>query len=394
MPAAPPPGPPSAPADAARRPRTRSPRLEPDVAGFDPDTARRVRLTVSCTDCDALPKVPDAGSVREHDGTRVQVMHNGVLVEAGGYFGPWMDEVIRCLRGHHEPQEELVYARVLERLAADAPGTPSAIELGAFWAYYSLWFLHELPAGRVVAMEPDLENLELGRRNFALNRRSGTFLPGVVGPEPGRTLTFRSELRDADYEVLQYDLAALMDAGDLDRVDLLLCDIQGGETLFFDQAADLLRAGRVRFAVVSTHHHSISGDPLTHQHLLERLRGLGAHVIAEHTVGESFSGDGLIAVSFDPRDHDLVVPTSLARQGESLFGALEHDLAAAQQEVGQLRAQLDAERAEAARLRAASADLQRELAAVNRTRLWRYARLPRRVYGAARRWRRSAPERR
>ena len=348
-------------------------------------------LTVSCGDCDPLPKVPGAGGVEERNGTRVQVMHNGVVVEEGGYFGPWMDEIIRCLRGHHEPQEELVVASVLDRLAADGPTAPTAIELGAFWAYYSLWFLQRFPGGSVLAMEPDPSNLELGRRNFALNGRSGHFVNGVIGPDPGAVMSFASETTGTHHEVRQHDLTSLMAEGGLDHVDLLMCDIQGAETLFVEQSADLLRQGQVRFAVISTHHHLISGDPLTHQTLLDRLRALGAHVIAEHTIGESFSGDGLIAVSFSERDRDLVVETSLARQGDSLFGALEHDLArawadaeAAKSAAAEVQGERDRCRGELERLQAAVRDLERELAAMRGTRLWRYAEHPRRAYAALR----------
>lgn len=364
-------------------------RPTPELAGFDPDTARRVVLTVSCPDSDGFAKVPGAGGIEVREGTRVQVMHNGVVVEEGGYFGPWMDEIIRCLGGHHEPQEELVFGRILERLAAETPTAASVIELGSFWAYYSLWFLEEFPQGRVVAMEPDPDNLELGRRNFALNGRSGHFVHGVIGPDPGATMTFTSELRGTPHEVVQHDLASLMAAGQFDRVDLLMCDIQGGETPFFDQAAALLRVGAVRFAVVSTHHHSISGNPLTHQLLLARLQELGGHVIAEHTVGESFSGDGLIAVSFDERDRDFSVPTSHARQGDSLFGALEYDLARSAQEVATCRAHaqhlesaLQARQAELTEALATVHLVQEELDAVRGTRLWRWAERPRRVYRA------------
>jgi septal ring factor EnvC (AmiA/AmiB activator) len=71
------------------------------------------------------------------------------------------------------------------------------------------------------------------------------------------------------------------------------------------------------------------------------LVGAGATVLAEHTVGESASGDGLIAVSFDPRDEDLTVPVSHVRAVDSLYGELEHELAAAQQEAASLRDRLE-----------------------------------------------------
>ena len=39
------------------------------------------------------------------DGTRVQIMHNGLRVLADGYCGEWMTQLIARCRGCHEPQE-------------------------------------------------------------------------------------------------------------------------------------------------------------------------------------------------------------------------------------------------------------------------------------------------
>jgi FkbM family methyltransferase len=50
--------------------------------------------------------------------------------------------------------------------------------------------------------------------------------------------------------------------------------------------------------MLSTHGAPITGDPLTHQACLARLRDLGATVALEHDVHESFSGDGLIVARF------------------------------------------------------------------------------------------------
>jgi len=303
--------------------------------------AERVRMTISCHDTDSLPKVPGAGDVLLHEGTLVQRMHNGLLIEEGCYYGPWMTEIIRALGGHHEPQEELVFHRVLERLAA-TEDAPTMVELGSFWAYYTMWFLSSAGAGRAVCMEPDPAYLDVGRRNLALNGLSATFVHGAVGREPGFRTTFTAESTGEDVDVVQHDLASLLAATDLDRVSLLMVDIQGFEIPLLERAADLLRGGRVRFAIVSTHHHQISGDPLTHQRTLALLRECGAHVIAEHSVGESYSGDGLVAVSFDERDRDLTVEVSHARARDSLFGELEPDLAAAREDARVARAELDA----------------------------------------------------
>jgi hypothetical protein len=51
------------------------------------DNATRAEMTVSCRDCDPIPKVPDSGKVISFKGKPVQIMHNGVRVVAGGYYG-------------------------------------------------------------------------------------------------------------------------------------------------------------------------------------------------------------------------------------------------------------------------------------------------------------------
>lgn len=294
----------------------------PTPEEIEADHARRVRMTVSCRDTDRLPKVEGAGEILvQPDGTRVQRMHNGLLVLEGGYLGGWTSEIIETLHGHHEPQEEVAFHEVVERIAATEQA-PTMIELGSYWAYYSMWFARRT-GGRVVDIEPDPEYLEVGRRNFEINGLECTLLPGAVGGVPGGTVEFLAESTGDTVEVPGYTLGSLMEATDLDRVSLVLADIQGFETMLIDNARDVIGAGKIRFMVISTHDLSISGRATTHQDLLSTIDELGGHVVTEHTVGESYSGDGLVVVSFDPQDRDFQVAVSRARYKESYFGELE-----------------------------------------------------------------------
>ena len=106
-----------------------------------------VQLTTSCRDTDAIPKVDNAGAVLSAPQGSVQVMHTGVLIAEGCYYGQWMTDIIRHLHGHHEPQEEVVFREIVEQLATDTT-RPTMLELGAFWAYYSLWMLQRMPDPR------------------------------------------------------------------------------------------------------------------------------------------------------------------------------------------------------------------------------------------------------
>jgi FkbM family methyltransferase len=295
------------------------PAQAPAPAELSPEEAHRVKITTAAGDTDAIPKVADAGLLRVQDGTSVQVMHNGVVIEEGCYHGRWMTEVIHRLRGHHEPQEERAFHEIVQRLRADTPA-PVMIELGSFWAYYSLWLAHEIPGTRSVLVEPDAHNLATGLRNFALNGLTTEHhVQAAVGlPDGGTTdLAWESDGMVRTLPLVSVDgLAARLG---LDRVDLVLCDTQGAEVDALRGMADLAGRGGLRFLVISTHHQTITGDPLTHDRCLEVLAQLGAQIIAQHTVLESASGDGLIVASLDPRDTDFHVEVSRTNPSASLF---------------------------------------------------------------------------
>ena len=126
--------------------------------------SRRVEITASCRDADVIPKVKNAGLfVGESDS--IQVMHNGVQVVRDCYDGAWMTEVIKRLKGHHEPQEEVVFDEVIKILSRSKK-SPVMVELGSYWCYYTAWFLKEFPKGKAICVEPDQNNMEVGQKTF------------------------------------------------------------------------------------------------------------------------------------------------------------------------------------------------------------------------------------
>lgn len=286
-----------------------------DILGIDPYPAdrrtatilrSRVALTLTCRDCDAIPKVADAGRVVSRAGALAQVMHEGSLVPAGGYCGGWMSRVIAGLRGHHEPQEELLFYHLLGHVRPDT----LFVELGSYWAYYSAWYLAAVPGSCAVCIEPEAEHLEVGRRTMAMNGRTARFIRARVGGPSAEDAV--AEHGD------DLDMTAL--AARLDRapIEILHMDIQGAETRFIRSMRDAIPTGLVRFLVASTHHASITGSATTHEDCLAELRSQGAVILAEHSVAESYSGDGLIVAAFDTRDAGIILPpVSRARATES-----------------------------------------------------------------------------
>lgn len=308
----------------------------PEPATFSEPEAMRIALTTSAADTMRIPKVAGAGEVGVHRGVPFQMMHNGVRVELGGYYGRWMTEVIYRLRGHHEPQEEWAFHQLVKRLQRDTPA-PNMIEFGSFWAYYSLWVKHAIPATRCLLIEPDPTHLQVGLRNFALNDMGAESLHAAVGLPHGETADIAGESDGIVRALPLVSVDGLREQFAMPRVDLMLCDTQGAEIAALQGCERTVADGALRFAVISTHHHSITGDPLTHQRCLDILAGYGAHILVEHTVHESSSGDGLIVASLDKRDAGVTIDVSRTRAADTLFGPLEPELAAALDELRRLR---------------------------------------------------------
>jgi FkbM family methyltransferase len=286
----------------------------------------RAIMTISCRDADYIPKVKDAGKIKEVDGHKVQVMHNGVLVRAGGYYGEWMVDIIKSLKGHHEPQEEKLFYEVTRRLGK----APTMIELGSFWSFYTIWLLKEFKKGRAIACEPDPANLKLGKANAELNGVADrvTFVRSAAGQEDGRTIQLPVDAdQSKHYDVDIRSVDALLEEHNIDKLDILHMDVQGSEFAALHGAVESFKAKKVRFVFVSTHHYVFSDDPMMHQRCKQFLIDSGAHIVASHTIAESFSGDGLIVASFDERDQDLHIDMSLNSTDDSLFRPYEEDLA-------------------------------------------------------------------
>ncbi|WPO44312.1 FkbM family methyltransferase [Tardiphaga sp. 42S5] len=288
------------------------------------DNATRADMTVSCRDCDVIPKVPDAGKVVSLDGNQVQIMHNGVRVVAGGYYGDWMTGIIERLQGHHEPQEEVTFHEILKHV----PPHATMLELGGFWSYYSLWFKSQHGDLRqAYVVEPDPNHIAIGRANATLNQRDITFVQACVGGEPIKALTFKTESA-GDIRIPQISVPGFLRDHRISQLQVLHCDTQGMETEIIRSCEPLFRNRTIRFGIFSTHHHEISGDPLTHQRCLAMLQDFGGRILVEHDVHESFSGDGLIAAYFGAEPLDWTEPLiSRNRYSSSLFRNPLYDLA-------------------------------------------------------------------
>ena len=206
-------------------------------------------------------------------------MHNGLRILADGYCGAGMTELLRRNKGVHEPQEEVAFAEVLRRLFERHSAGYTMVELGAYWAFYSLWFQTTLPGARCYCIEPDAEFLESGKRNFRLNQQEADFTQAFVAAKASEgtggivpTISVDSFVRDKKIE----------------HIDILHSDIQGDELAMLDGAEKSFSREIVDFVFISTHRHSL------HYRCLEALKRGGFRILAEVDMVETVSAEGVI----------------------------------------------------------------------------------------------------
>lgn len=251
---------------------------EDRVAVFE----NRIALTVAQRDSDDLPRVSNAGETMvDENGYAVQIMHNGLKVLYARYYGAWVNEIIRQLKGVHEPQQEMIFDTILKRLS---PGA-AMIEAGAYWCYYSMWFARAIPQGRSLMIEPNSKHLEIGKKNFEINGLTGDFTFGYFGEFPEKKVIHQREQFGIDLK--RYELPEFMAEKGLDRLELLHADIQGGETEMLDGARALLDRRLIDYMVISTHGRE-------HQRCLDIVTGAGYVIAAEHDVDKVAKADGMI----------------------------------------------------------------------------------------------------
>lgn len=210
-----------------------------------------------------IERVPEAGYVGADN--RV-TLHNGNRANIRGelaYYEEFSDILI-INRGVHEPVEEYCFQQMLTRIDG---ANPLMIELGAYWAHYSMWFQLRHPGARCVMIEPDAANLRAGQANFAHNGFTGEFIQQGVGSTG-------------------FELDRFVAERGLTRIDVLHSDIQGFEGQLLAEGANSLAAQIAKYVLISTHSEAL------HVEIEHGLRGHGYRI-------EASSGFDLHTTSYD-----------------------------------------------------------------------------------------------
>ncbi|MDZ4064415.1 MAG: FkbM family methyltransferase [Coriobacteriia bacterium] len=231
------------------------------------DFERRFREILADPNNKLIPRVAEAGKIEDGFLT----MHNGLQVAMGdyAYYGAFA-QILEINGGVHEPQEELVFTEVLKYI----PEGGTIVELGAYWAFYSMWFLQAVSHSKAFCVEPDEHNLMAGRTNSEHNGLPIDFTQAAVGD---------SGIKLDDF----------VEEKGIDFIDILHADVQGAEIEMLAGAQKTIASGNIGYVFLGTHSQQL------HLDCTDFLTSNGFTVIASADYdNETFSFDGILIARY------------------------------------------------------------------------------------------------
>jgi hypothetical protein len=204
---------------------------------------------------------PDAGQIK---GDYV-ILHNGLKVLKDSYYGEF-SKILILNKGCHEPAEE----RMFELILQDIDCNSTMIELGSYWAFYTMWFNKKIMFAKNYCIEPDETNLNAGKENCRINNVTADFTQAFIG---------KNNLNLCDF---------IKEKG-ISYIDLLHSDIQGFELEMLEDITELLLLNRIKYLFISTHSDTI------HYSCIDLLQKSNYIIIASSDFEtETFCYDGII----------------------------------------------------------------------------------------------------
>jgi hypothetical protein len=231
--------------------------------------SKRTASVSQCEDNKKITHVPDAGKIMDNH----QVMHNGLKITLGSYYDYGMTVLIRENKGVHEPEEEYAFQEILKYMPAEA----CMLELGSFWAFYSMWFASNVAKANCIMIEPDPHKINFGKLNFKMNSLRGTF-----------DLGFISDKTILNKNIPDYTVDHLIEKYNLPYVHMLHSDIQGHEMSMLRGAAKAFRENKIGYVFISTHSNEL------HYQCKDFLTEAGFKIVRSLDLNQTSSWDGLL----------------------------------------------------------------------------------------------------
>ena len=248
---------------------------------------KRIKDVIISSDNSFIPRVKNAGKITGG----FQIMHNGIKILKGSYYGIGITKMLVKNKGVHEPQEERVFREVLGKLKIES----TIVELGSYWGFYSMWFLKENKNGRAFLFEPELSNLNYGIENFKLNNFQGDFNHAYIGKT------------DKNSNPPTFTIDSICEKKNISFIDILHSDIQGYEYEMLLGAKTTIENSKIGYVFISTHSNEL------HAMCLSFLQKRNFLIICECNLDETYSVDGLIVARL--KTYIGVDPIEISKKG-------------------------------------------------------------------------------
>ncbi len=211
-------------------------------------------------------RCPDAGKIIDNN----VILHNNIKVVKDCYYGSF-SKILTLNKGCHEPSEERMFQLVLDDINNNSTNNNNImIELGSYWAFYSIWFNKSINNPKNYCIEPDINNLNIGKTNAKLNNVDIDFTQGFIG---------KKKINVCDF----------MKKKNINYVDILHSDIQGYEYEMLTDIIPLLKENKIKYLFISTHSDDI------HYKCINLLKNNNYRIIASADFDtETFCYDGII----------------------------------------------------------------------------------------------------
>jgi len=249
---------------------------------------QRLNDILSSEDNIFIPRVANAGELIKGK----QIMHNGLKIYVGSYYGPEYTVVLSKNKGVHEPQEERVFNEVLNSMPIGA----TMLEMGAFWSFYSMWFNSKVEGAKNYMVEPDEFNLGQGKRNFRLNKMKGEFIKAFIDKESS-----------IDNGIVTLSVDEIIEKNNIPFLDMLHSDIQGFEYNMLQGAIKSIADNRIGYVFISTHSNEV------HYQCEDFLKQHNFLILSSADLSQSYSEDGLI-VAVAKTYKNIIQPISISRK--------------------------------------------------------------------------------
>lgn len=236
---------------------------------FDKEWEYRISIALKSEYNKFIPRVSNAGNINKG----FQTMHNGLQISTGDYYGLPITKMLHLNKGVHEPEEEKMFLDVINKMPED----PVMIEMGAYWAFYSMWFLKATVRGKVYMIEPDLKNIAVGMKNLNKNNLTGTIDNYFIG---------KSSTTDKGTSVICLD--DYIEQKGIKHINIAHADIQGYEMELLQGATKCLGSKMADYFFVSTHTNEL------HYSCIDFLKNYGYKILFDVDLVKAASFDGFI----------------------------------------------------------------------------------------------------